>query len=256
MVRLAAKYRFDLTSAIPLVKVVELFNMQRLVETSHEVRPTWEGYMISQVIYGLLMFNSKTPGISDYLEFICERVEEAKQGGRKMNNQELANSLYGLQKFESSPLVDRLLLGIMSLSRLPEDSQSRIRERNTFGAKEEALDEETMREITVAPMNGQEIGMSIYGIRSMSTSHARTQSSVLLKLLDLIALKVAESPSSLSPRACANALNGLRGLNPSKIVECKQLLEVLLPKIVATAGPSEEGVMLTRSSTPSLWEAP
>ena len=39
--------------------------------------------MISQVIYGLLMFNSKTPGISDYLEFICERVEEAKQGGRK-----------------------------------------------------------------------------------------------------------------------------------------------------------------------------
>ena len=57
------------------------------------------------------------------------------------------------------------LLGIMSLSRLPEDSQSRIRERNTFGAKEEALDEETMREITVAPMNGQEIGMSIYGIR-------------------------------------------------------------------------------------------
>ena len=71
----------------------------------------------------------------------------------------------------------------------------------------------------------------------MSTSHATTQSSVLLKLLDLIALKVAESPSSLSPRACANALNGLRGLNPSKIVECKQLLEVLLPKIVATAGP-------------------
>ena len=91
--------------------------------------------MISQVIYGLLMFNSKTPDISDYLEFICERVEEAKQSGRKMNNQEIANSLYGLQKFESSPLVDRLLLGIMSLSPLPEDGQSRSMERNTFGSR-------------------------------------------------------------------------------------------------------------------------
>ena len=78
MVRLAAKYRFDLSTAIPLAKVVELFDLQRLVETSHEVRPIWEGYMISQVIYGLLMFNIKTPDISNYLEFICERVEGGK----------------------------------------------------------------------------------------------------------------------------------------------------------------------------------
>ena len=171
-----------------------------------------------------------------------------------MNNQEIANSLYGLQQFESSPLVDRLLLGIISLSPLPEDGQSRSMERNTFGVEEEALDDETMREITTAPMNGQEISMSIYSIRSMSTSHAKTQSCVLLKVLDLIALKVAESPTSLSPRACANALNGLRGLNPSKIEECKRLLQVLLPKIVATTGSSEEGETLGKASTLLQWE--
>ena len=240
MTRLAAKYRFDLTAAIPLAKVVELFHVKRLIDTSHEVEPIWEGYMLSQVIYGLRMFNMRTPGIGDYLTFICERVEEAKQNGRRMNNQEFANSLYGLQQFENSPLVDRLALGIVALSSQPEDSRKRSSLRNTFGEGEEALDEETMREVTSSPMNGQEISMSIYGMRSMSTSHAKTKSSVLPKVLDFIALKVVESPATLSPRACANALNGLRGLNPSKLEACKRLLEVLLPKILATTGSGEE----------------
>ena len=241
MTRLAAKYRFDLTAAVSLDKVVNLMDSRRLVLTSHEVEPTWEGYMLSQITYGLRMFNVKTPGIDGYLTFICERMEEAKKEGKRMNNQEIANSLYGLQQFENSPTVDRLLLNIIALSSQPEDASSRSSQRNTFGAGEEELDEATMREITTSPMNGQEIGMAIYGLKTMCTSYVRTQSSALPKVLDLVAIKVAESPVSMSPRACANALHGLRGLNPSKLNECKNLIEVLLPKILATTGSGEEG---------------
>mgnify|MGYP004324069651 CR=1 FL=1 len=83
MMRLAAKYQFDITTAIPLSKVLNFFSWDRLQSTSHvNEMPIWEGYMISQLLYGLRMFNDKTEGIENYLEYLADAIEESdKQTG-------------------------------------------------------------------------------------------------------------------------------------------------------------------------------
>ena len=242
MVRLASKYRFDVSSAISLERVVDLFDVKRLNQTSHEVEPIWEGYMLSQALYGLRMFSPRTKGIDAFLAFLYERLEESKREGKFMNNQEVANSLYGFQQFDHSIIVDKILLEIMELSIKDERTPNRSSQRNTFGADEDALDEATMKEITVSPINGQEIGMALYGLRSMSPSHhhSRVVSPVLLYVLDFLTQKIAASSAPLTPQACASALNGMRGLNPSKNQEVQKILEALLPKILVATG-FEEG---------------
>ena len=131
MVRLAAKYQFDLTSAIPLSKVMDLFDWQRLQRTSHKAyteKPLWEAYMLSQVLYGLRMFNDKTEGLNAYLDYLANALEETEYAGKKMNNQEVANSLYGLAGLDATT-VERIIERVISLG--PDRIQTAT---NTFGA--------------------------------------------------------------------------------------------------------------------------
>ena len=136
MVRLSAKYQFDLTSAVTLSKVIDLFDSKRLEKTSHESyrEKPWEAYMLSQVLYGLRMFNDKTEGLNDYLDYLASAMEESEFAGKKMNNQEVANSLYGLAGLDATPTVERIIEGVMRLA--PERIQTIS---NTFGAEADDL---------------------------------------------------------------------------------------------------------------------
>ena len=105
--------------------------------------------------------------------------------------------------------------------------------------------------------------MALYGMRTMSINHRQTRSKALPKVLLFLSKKIVESSETMSPRACANALNGLRGLNPSKMEECRVLLEILAPRIVASTksgqrfdpvavGSALSGMKAMDASTPQV----
>lgn len=178
---------------------------------------------VAHSIYALRVLSPKTPGIDTYLEAICEQAQKCNG---KMSGQHIGNYLFGLQRFDMQVSGGSGVSGVTQshVIKLLDILTDFVENRRT-------------------PLNGQEISMSLYGLRKMTS-----ESQSVRNLLSALSNAIETSNSKLSQQGISNSLNGLQGMSSNhpetlailnsltfKISQAHQSGEILNEKSIGSA---------------------